>query len=68
MMAKLVTFVKERGAQRLLGEYSATDKNKVVANLFIRLGFAVTNCIGEFELELAHDFLHQTFVSSKTAD
>ena len=63
MLAKLVTRAQERGAHRLVGEYVASDKNKVVAELFPRLGFASTDNSGLFTLEISNASFPQTFIS-----
>lgn len=63
MLSELVKCAQERGAHRIVGEYVATEKNKVVSNLFTRLGFVVTNNAGLFVLELSNASLPQTFIS-----
>jgi FkbH-like protein len=43
MLSELVKYAVEKGASRIIGEYLATEKNKVVANLFNRLGFVAAD-------------------------
>ena len=54
MLSELIKSAIERGFSRIIGEYIPTDKNKVVANLFIRLGFIATNNGGFFALEISN--------------
>lgn len=68
MLSELVKCVQARGVHRIVGKYIATEKNKVVANLFARLGFVVNDNSGLFELEMSNAFLPQTFVSSKATE
>lgn len=48
---KLVSLIKSRGAEKLIGEYLPTKKNAMVANLLSEMGF-VDLCDGHFELDL----------------
>jgi FkbH-like protein len=43
MLRKLIGMARERGAERLMGEYLPTPKNDVVADLYSRLGFAAAD-------------------------
>ena len=65
MLSKLVKRAQERGVHRVVGEYIATEKNKVVADLFTNLGFVITDNGGLFALEMPNASLPQTFVSTK---
>lgn len=64
MLTKLVERAQERGVLRIVGEYIATEKNNVVASLFTRLGFVVTDDSGLFVLGMSNASLPQTFVST----
>ena len=63
MLSELIKSSIERGFSRIIGEYIPTDKNKVVANLFIRLGFIATNNDGLFALEISNASVTQTYIS-----
>ena len=63
MLSELVKCARERGVHRIVGEYVATEKNKVVANLFTRLGFIFSDNGGLFVLEMSNSFIPQTYVS-----
>ena len=63
MLSELIKSAIERGFSRIIGEYIPTDKNKVVANLFIRLGFIATNNDGLFALEISNASVTQTYIS-----
>jgi len=65
MLSKLVERARERQAHRIVGEYIAAGKNKVVSRLFSRLGFVESDNSGLFVLEMSSASLPQTFVSSK---
>jgi FkbH-like protein len=65
MLPELVKCARTRGVQRIVGEYVATEKNQVVANLFTRLGFVAPDNDGLFVLELSNASLPQTSVSIK---
>lgn len=65
MLSELVKRAQERGANRIVGEYIATEKNKIVTNLFTRLEFVATDHSGLFILEMSSTSLPKTFVSNK---
>ncbi len=65
MRDELVKRAQERGISRIIGEYSATEKNAVVADLFKRIGFAITDRHGTFRLDLPSVGLAKTFISQK---
>lgn len=66
MLSELVRYALERGVRKILGEYVSTEKNKVVANLFTRLGFVSIDNSGLFVLDMSNASLPKTFVSNKT--
>ena len=68
MVSELVKRAQERGVHRIVGEYIATEKNKVIANLFTRLGFVAAENSGLFVLEMSNASLSQTFVSTRAED
>jgi FkbH-like protein len=39
IMQRLIDLARQRGAQRIVGEYLPTERNRVVADLYQRLGF-----------------------------
>jgi FkbH-like protein len=60
---ELIKRAKERGIATIVGEYSVTDKNAVVSDLFKRIGFETTENNGLFRLDLPHAELAKTFIS-----
>ena len=48
IMAGLARMAREMGAQSLTGEYTATERNGVVADLYARLGFEPMDAQGRF--------------------
>jgi FkbH-like protein len=65
MLSKLVGRAQERSVDSIVGEYLATEKNKVVADLYARLGFVESDNNGIFVLKIANASMPRTFVSSK---
>jgi FkbH-like protein len=63
MLSELIKSAIERGFSRIIGEYIPTDKNKVVANLFTRLGFVAADNDGLFALEISNASFPQTYIS-----
>jgi FkbH-like protein len=62
MLNELVRYARERGAQKIIGEYTATEKNKVVAKLFTYLGFVAHHKRELYVLELSNPFQVNTFI------
>lgn len=51
MLSYVAAWARERGARRLVGEYRATDRNGVVADLYANFGFIP--CEAGWEIELS---------------
>lgn len=62
MLIELAKRVQDRGVCKIAGEYIATEKNKVVAKLFTRLGFVNADDSGVFLLEMPNVSVPQTYV------
>lgn len=65
ILTELVRRAREKKIRRIVGEYIATEKNKVVSNLFSRLGFIATVNSELFVLETLNDCQPKTFISPK---
>jgi predicted enzyme involved in methoxymalonyl-ACP biosynthesis len=53
MADRLVEAARERGIARIVGVYRPTDKNGLVADLYLRLGYARDGADGRFVLDVA---------------
>ena len=65
MMAELVTLAERRGFNRIIGEYIPSEKNKVIANLFVRLGFVDIDNNRLFAMKFSEIVLPQTYICSQ---
>lgn len=63
MLAGLLRRAAQKQAKRIVGEYVATPKNRVVESLFVRLGFAPTYADSLFDLSLPVDALPKSFIA-----
>jgi FkbH-like protein len=68
MLSNLVSLAMMRGISRVRGEFIATEKNKVVADLFSRLGFNVAENDNIFLLETSAATVMTSFISAPTRD
>ena len=62
ILGEVVKRAQKRGIKSLVGEYIPTEKNKVVANLFARMGFVNSDNSGMFVMILPSSPLPKTYV------
>jgi len=60
---QMVKHARNRGVERLMGEYIPTPKNKMVKDLYGRMGFAELD--GKWELNLEHFQELKTFITCR---
>ena len=65
MLNELVIYAHKRGVDKIVGEYIPTEKNKVVANLYSRLGFVINDNSGSFEFHISASHQEKTFVHKR---
>jgi len=67
MLSELVKHALEKGVSRIIGEYVATEKNKIVASLYSRLGFVAIDNDGLFELEISDAHIPPSYILPKVS-
>jgi FkbH-like protein len=66
MLIDLIQRAKRRGIRQIIGEYVSTPKNKVVENLFARLGFEPRGATGKYGLTLSSRGLPRSLIRNAT--
>jgi len=63
----LVRAARERGFERIVGEYLPTKKNQLVADLYDRLGFSRTGAVADNGMGYALDDITQVSATTFVA-